>query len=428
MGVTVEARTAGIGSAGRCGEGIRSDLRVLLELRDRGGLELELGSRVEPYYGDAIRAQVREVLGRLGVTDARVGIEDTGALPFVIQARLEAAARAAGVVAAADARPDRTVPPTPEARRRRLRRSRLYLPGNEPKFFISAGLYRPDAIILDLEDSVHPDAKLDARLLVRNALRCVDFLAAERMVRINQLPLGLEDLAAVVPEKPEMILVPKVETADQLSEVDRAIGASLASGPTDGPPWLMPILESARGIENAFEIALASPRVAALTIGLEDYAADIGVPRTGDGSESAYARQRLLNAAKAADVQAIDSVYGQTDDLDGLRRWGERARAMGYEGMGCIHPRQIEVIHEVFRPTTAQLEKALQIVEAYEAARAEGRGVVSLGSKMIDPPVVRQALTLVEQARGLGMIGAPDGGEAGTTGGEAETTGGEADR
>lgn len=407
MSVTIEPKTEGVGVAGRRGEGIRSDLSVRLELRDHGGLELELVSRVEPYYGDAIRSQVEEVLGRLGVANAIVAIEDTGALPFVIQARLEAAARAAGVVPAGDARPERTVAPRPEAPRHRLRRSRLYLPGNEPKFFISAGLYRPDAIILDLEDSVHPDAKLEARLLVRNALRCVDFRDAERMVRINQPPLGLEDLAAVVPEGPEVILVPKLETAEQLREVEEAIVAARASQPGDGPPWLMPILETALGIENAFEIARASPRVAALTIGLEDYAADVGVPKTEDGAESAYARQRLLNAAKAAGVQAIDSVYGQIDDLDGLRRWGERSRAMGYEGMGCIHPRQIEAIHQAFRPTASQLEKALLIVEAYRKAEAEGRSVVSLGSKMIDPPVVKQALTLVERAGGAGMIAAP---------------------
>ncbi|MEJ2342474.1 MAG: aldolase/citrate lyase family protein [Gemmatimonadales bacterium] len=438
MSVTVGSRTAGIGSAGRRGEGIRSDLWVQLEARSRGGIELDLRSRVEAYYGDAIRAQVEGVLATLGVTDARVTLEDTGALPFVIQARLEAAALAAGVTPGADARPARTAALPPEAPRTRMRRSRLYLPGNEPKFFISAGLYGPDGIILDLEDSVHPDAKPAARLVVRNALRCVDFGSAERMIRINQLPLGLEDLAAVVPEGPDMILIPKVETADQVTEVDEAIDETLndsgASGGVEGgaaakrPVWLMPILESALGIENAFEIASASPRIAAITIGLEDYSADLGVPKTEAGTESAWARERLVNAAKAAGVQAIDSVYGQIDDLEGLRRWGERSREMGYEGMGCVHPRQIRVIHEAFRPPAAQIEKALKIVAAYEQARAEGRGVVSLGSKMIDPPVVRQALTLVEQARALGLT-APDG--AGAHGDSANTlddTGSEADR
>jgi citrate lyase subunit beta/citryl-CoA lyase len=414
MSVITKATESGIGTAGRRGEEIRSDLWVQLELKEAGGIELALGSRVEPYFGEAIRAQVKEVLNTLGVTDARLEVEDTGALPFVIEARLEAAALAAGVEPAADARPERTIPLPPAQPRQRPRRSRLYLPGNEPKFFMSAGLYEPDAIILDLEDSVHVDAKPAARLLVRNSLRCVDFKQAERMVRINQLPFGLEDLSAVIPEGPDMILVPKVETADQIREVDKAIdeilgGLKGGSGRSDDsgavrPLRLMPILESALGIENAFEIARASERIAALTIGLEDYAADMGVPKTADGVESAYARKRMVNAARAAGVQAIDSVYGDVDDLDGLLRWGRRSRQLGYEGMGCIHPRQIRVIHAAFQPPPTQVEKALQIVEAYRLAEAEGHGVVSLGSKMIDPPVVKQALATVEQARALGLL------------------------
>jgi citrate lyase subunit beta/citryl-CoA lyase len=166
----------------------------------------------------------------------------------------------------------------------------------------------------------------------------------------------------------------------------------------------MPILESARGIENSYAIARASGRVAALTIGLEDYAADIGVPRSASGEESAYARMRLVTAAKAAGVQAIDSVYGQVDDLEGLKHWCEGARRIGFQGMGCLHPRQIAVIHEAFNPTAAQIDKALKIVAAFEKAQAAGLGVVSLGSKMIDPPVVKQAQRLVDQARQLGLI------------------------
>ena len=263
-------------------------------------------------------------------------------------------------------------------------------------------------MILDLEDSVDHDQKDAARLLVRNALRAVDFKGAERMVLINQLPLGMSELEAVVPERPEMILVPKVETPEQVREVDTAIERLLAPHPGDRPLWLMPILETALGIENCFAVAQASGRVAALTIGLEDYAADLGVPRTSEGVESMYARKRLVNAARAAGVQAIDSVYGQIDDLEGLKRWGECARQLGYEGMGCVHPRQIAVVHEAFRPRAEQIEAALNIVRAFERARDAGLGVVSLGSKMIDPPVVRQAQQLVERAREQGLIPADD--------------------
>jgi citrate lyase subunit beta/citryl-CoA lyase len=141
----------------------------------------------------------------------------------------------------------------------------------------------------------------------------------------------------------------------------------------------MPILESALGIEKAFEIAIASGRVAALTLGLEDYTADLGVIKTVEGSESLYARTRLVNAARAADVQAIDSVFGDVGDTAGLRSWAERARALGFEGMGCIHPRQVEVIHQAFAPGAAELEKAQRIVAAFEDAQA-GLSVVSLST------------------------------------------------
>jgi citrate lyase subunit beta/citryl-CoA lyase len=278
------------------------------------------------------------------------------------------------------------------------------LPGNEPKFLLNAGLHRPDAVILDLEDSVHPNEKDAARLLVRNALRCVDFQSAERMVRINQLPLGLEDLDAVVPESPQVILIPKAESAAHVQAVHERILA-IRKRANGGPPiWLMPIIESALGIEHAFEIASAADSVVALTIGLEDYTADLGVVKTPEGGESEYARSRVVNAARAAGVQAIDSVYGDVGDVEGLERWAVRSRAMGFEGMGCVHPRQIEPIHRAFVPSAAEIEKALRIVQAFQAAEESGLGVVSLGSKMIDAPVVKRALRLVAQARRAGLI------------------------
>jgi citrate lyase subunit beta/citryl-CoA lyase len=386
------------GAAGRRGDGVRSDLWVDLELRDAGGIVVDLTSRVDAYFGDAIRSQVTTLLEALGVRHAGVELQDMGALPFTIAARVETAALRAGVKPAGDARPQVTAPPAAPSARQRLRRSRLYLPGNEPKYFVNAGLFRPDGIILDLEDSVHAGDKDCARLLVRNALRTIDFKGAERMVRINQLPLGLEDMEAIVPEQPELILVPKAETADDIQQVAEAIDRILGERNMDRPLWLMPIVESARGIEHAYEIGRASERVAALTIGLEDYAADLGVPRSAGGEESAWARSRLVNAAKAAGLQAIDSVYGQIDDLEGLRSWCGSSRRLGFEGMGCLHPRQIPVIHAAFNPSPEEVARAKRIVEAFEKAQAAGLGVVSLGSKMIDPPVVKQALRLVQQA------------------------------
>jgi citrate lyase subunit beta/citryl-CoA lyase len=167
----------------------------------------------------------------------------------------------------------------------------------------------------------------------------------------------------------------------------------------DRPIWLTPILESALGIENAFAIATATANVAALTIGLEDYTADLGVAKTPEGRESLYARARVVNAAKATGVQAIDSVFGDVGNVDGLRRWAESSRELGFEGMGCIHPSQIAVIHDAFTPSPAEIEKALKIVAAFEEAQQRGLGVVSLGSKMIDAPVVERARKLVARSR-----------------------------
>jgi citrate lyase subunit beta/citryl-CoA lyase len=250
---------------------------------------------------------------------------------------------------------------------------------------------------------VHSAEKDAARILVRNALRAVEFGSCERMVRINQLPLGLEDLAEIVPEAPDLILIPKVEHPGQVSQVDHMIDELKVRHQIHRSIWLMPILESGQGIENAAAIAAASENVVAITIGLEDYTADLGVVKTPDGRESFYARTRLVNAARAAGLQAIDSVYGDVGDIAGLKSWAENSRALGFEGMGCIHPAQIPIIHVAFAPSAAEIERAQKIVSAFEEATQRGVAVVSLGSKMIDPPVVQRAVKLVARARQMGL-------------------------
>jgi citrate lyase subunit beta/citryl-CoA lyase len=391
------------GEAGHCGAEIRSDLQVRVEPKDGGGIEIDLESRVEPYYGTSIRRQAEEVLEALGVRNAHVQMHDEGALPFVISARIEAAVRRSGLGQGTRVLPDRITPPEPSSRDR-MRRSRLYVPGSEPKYFINAALHGADGVILDLEDSVHASEKDAARLLVRNALRAVDFLDCERMVRINQLPLGLEDLDEVVPESPDLILIPKVENPGQVIAADNRIAEIKADYGITRPIWLMPILESALGIENASAIAKASEQIVALTIGLEDYTADLGVAKTSSGGESLYARQRIVNAARAAGVQAIDSVFGDVGNMDGLRQWALNSRALGFEGMGCVHPTQITIIHGAFAPSSAEIERAQGIVTAYHEAQQKGLGVVSLGSKMIDPPVVQRALKLISRAQAMGAV------------------------
>ncbi|MBW2735826.1 MAG: citrate lyase ACP [Deltaproteobacteria bacterium] len=386
------------GEAGRHGERVRSDVHVAVTL---GGssIEIVLESKVELYYGEAIVQQVRGVMAELGVEAAKVEIHDAGAMPFVIAARVETAARRAGV----KVRRKRCAVVRGATAQDALRRSRLYLPGNEPKFMVSAGLHGADGLIFDLEDAVHPAEKDAARLVVREALLTLDFGDAERMVRINQLPLGLEDLDDIIPACPDLILIPKTEQAEQVRQVDARI-RDIHGVDKTRQVWLMPIIESALGVENAYAIASASERVVAVTMGLEDYTADLGVVKTSAGDESRWARGRVVNAARAAGVQAIDSVYGDVADKEGLMAWARRSRDMGFTGMGCVHPRQVTPIHQAFAPSAQEIARALKISAAFAEAEAQGLGVVSLGSKMIDAPVVKRALKLVRRARAMGLV------------------------
>jgi len=388
-----------IGTAGNAGDRIRSDCLVHIEQLSSGGITIKLDSRVEKLYGRSIRELAISILEYFGVTNARVEIRDSGALEFVLAARLEAALKqliesdGAYIPGSKVQRPER-------GQRDRFRFTRLYLPGNNPSMMLNAGIHDPCGIILDLEDAVAPSKKQEARYLVRNALQSVDFYGAERMVRINQLPDGLTDLNFIVPEEPELLLIPKVESPDEIHAVNEHIEKLAGSHEI----YLMPIIESALGVEHAFEIAISAENIVAMAIGLEDFTADLGVSRTSSGDESLYARTRLVNACKAAGIQAIDSVYSDVGNEEGLRETALLSKALGFEGMGCIHPRQIQVIHDVFKPGEDEIDRAKLIVFAYEKAEKEGQGVVSLGTKMIDPPVVKRALHTIDLAIALNLI------------------------
>jgi citrate lyase subunit beta/citryl-CoA lyase len=332
--------------AGRRGKDVRSDCWISIETTTEGGISFEITSKVESMYGASVRQVLEEGLRFFGIENARVKMEDLGALPFAMMARLETAIRRLDTSMAKEYLPELAPECTYATTRERMRRSRLYLPGNDPKFMINAGIHKPDGVILDLEDSVHPGEKDAARIMVRNALRQVDFMGAERMVRINQGEMGLLDLEFVIPHNVHVVLIP----------------------------------------------------------GLEDYTADIGTRRTPEGRESFWARSQIVNAARAARVQPIDTVFSDVRDMEGLRESVLEAKSLGFDGKGCIHPRQIRVIHEAFAPGDAEIERAKEIVLAFEAADAKGLGVVSLGSKMIDPPVVKRALHTVQLAIATGKL------------------------
>ncbi len=389
--------------AGNKGDSVRSDCYVELKIKNEGGLQISLESKVRGMYGASIKQNIQDVLSFYSIKHASVHVVDTGALPFVIQARIEAAIH--------NFQPeDRFYEPEiitenlNASERDCFRFSRLYLPGNTPKLMINAGIHHPDGIILDLEDAVAPAKKQEARFLVKNALRSVNFYGAERMVRINQLPEGLKDLAYIIPHGVQLILFPKCEHADQIVQLEAEIKKIKLESMADQAVWLMPIIESSLGVIHAYEIAISSENIVAMAIGLEDYTADLGTLRSADGKESFFARTQVVNACRAAGIQPIDSVFSDVADMKALEENVKESKKLGFDGMGCIHPRQIAIIHQGFAPEEAEVEKARKIVKAFLDAESKGLGVVSLGAKMIDPPVVKRAQRIISLAVKLGKL------------------------
>ena len=252
-------------SIGNKGKGIRSDCSVTLEITESGGISLQLESKVKVLYGKQIEKLALDILAFYSVKNAKLLIEDSGALPLVTAARLEAAIRKL-----TESEKEYLLPVLPQNQSQttheRNRISRLYLPGNSPSLMINAGIHHPDGIILDLEDAVAPDKKYEASFLVRNALRGIDFYGAERMVRINQIPRGLDDLPFIVNHGVNLILVPKCESAEQIKLVNKRISEIIDDKKRN--IWLMPIIESAEGVLKAYEIATAAPNVVALVLRL----------------------------------------------------------------------------------------------------------------------------------------------------------------
>ena len=280
----------------------------------------------------------------------------------------------------------------------RLRRSRIYLPGNRPRMIQKGPGLGADAVILDLEDSVSPEQKDAARFLVSRAIKMINFGLSEVMVRINPVSHGgLLDLAAVLVAGPDAIVVPKCESKTDVQIVENAINEA-------GLPKqirILPMIETAKGILNAYEVACASPMVDAITFGGEDFTQDIGATRTKAGKEIFWGRSMVVIAAKAARVQALDTVFSDLADEEGLRRDTIEIREMGFDGRAAIHPSQIETIHECFTPTEKEMQYAVNVLFAADKARSEGSGVAVVKGKMIDKPIIQRAEKTIQYAERL---------------------------
>ena len=287
----------------------------------------------------------------------------------------------------------------------KLRRSMLYVPGNNPGMVKDAGIYGADCVLFDLEDSVALAEKDAARFLIAEALANVDYTGSEIYVRINDpnTALGRRDLAAIVPMGKAVIRLPKTETAEDIincaAEITRI---EKQSGLPEGSTQMMAAVESALGVLNAREIAAASPRMVAIAIGAEDYTADMKTSRSKEGTELYFARNMVLLAARAAGIDAIDTVFSDINDEEGFAAEVRLIKQLGYDGKSIINPRQIGPLHGIYSPTDKEILNALAITAAIEEANKRGSGVISLNGKMIDRPVVLRAqrvLTLAGEAR-----------------------------
>ena len=286
----------------------------------------------------------------------------------------------------------------------RLRRSMMFVPGNNPGMIRDAHIYGSDCIMFDLEDSVSVNEKDAARFLVYKALTSLKYGKKELVVRINDLGsgLGVTDLEAMVRAQPDVIRLPKTETAQDVTDCETEIARiEREIGLPEGKTKMMAAIESAKGVLNAYDIARSSSRLIGIALGAEDYVTDLRTTRSPEGIELLFARSMIVNAARAAGIAALDTVYSDVNNEEGFIAEATLIKKLGFDGKSIINPRQIEPLHRVFTPTEKDIIKAKAIMEAIAEAELRGSGVASLNGKMIDKPVVERARYMIERASSL---------------------------
>jgi len=285
------------------------------------------------------------------------------------------------------------------------RRALLYMPGDDRRKIEKATTLGVDSICMDMEDGVAANKKYEARAVIAQAMKELDFGNSERCIRINSIGSGLEkrDLVAALATNPDSIVVPKVETADQVKWASEHIESYELSGNVSiGAIRLLIGVETAKGILNLKEIAEADKRLEAIIFGAEDYAASVGATRTKEGTEVLYARSAVVTACAANDLQAIDMVYIDFRDLEGLRAEAEQGAGLGFSGKQIIHPNQVVPVQEAFTPSDEAIEYARRVVASFEASQKEGKGAYALDGKMIDMPLLKNAQKVLDRARAAG--------------------------
>jgi citrate lyase beta subunit len=287
------------------------------------------------------------------------------------------------------------------------RRALLYMPGDDRRKIEKATTLGVDCVCMDMEDGVAITRKSEARAVIAQAMKDLDFGKSERCIRINSVGSGFEkyDLAAAVATNPDAVVVPKIETAQQLRSISEYIEMyELASKMKIGTIRMLVGVETARGILNLKEIAEADRRLEAIIFGAEDYAASVGATRTRESTEVLYARSAVVMACAANELQAIDMVYIDFRDAEGLRAEADQGAQLGFSGKQIIHPNQVAPVQEAFTPSGEAIEYAQRVVATFAASQKEGRGAFALDGKMIDMPLLKNAQKVLERARAAGKI------------------------
>lgn len=289
----------------------------------------------------------------------------------------------------------------------RLRRTMLFVPGNNTSMVVNAGIYPVDSLMFDLEDSVALDQKDNARFVLHEALRTINYQNKELIVRINSLSngMGQKDLDYLIPLAKVAIRLPKTDSENDVIECEKYIEMlEKNSGVKIGTTPMMAAIESANGVLNAYKIAHSSKRLIGIALGAEDLVTDLHTKRSPGGLELNFARSMILMAARSAGISAIDTVYSDLNNMEGFKAEVEMIKQLGFDGKSIINPRQIEIIHNVFSPTEKEIVDALEIVETMKEAKKNGKGVISLHGKMVDKPIIERAKRVLETAKVTGQL------------------------
>lgn len=288
----------------------------------------------------------------------------------------------------------------------RLRRTMMFVPGNNPGMLKDAGIYGADSLMFDLEDAVAVSEKDSARFLVFNAIKTIDYGNTEIVVRINGLdsPFGRADIEAVVRAGVDVIRLPKTETKVDILAVEKVIeGVERKLGREVGSTKMMAAIEGATGVVNAYSIAASSKRLIGIALGAEDYVTSLKTKRYPDGMELMGARSQIVIAARAAGIYALDTVYSDVENEEGFRKEVQLIKQLGFDGKSVINPKQIKPVHEIFAPTEQEISKSINICKAARDAQKHGIGVISLNGKMIDKPIIERAERVLQLAMAVGL-------------------------